>query len=77
MKIIEFFANFALRVTEMLARFSLEILLALLKGAGKVIGGLLGGLFSARGRQPSKPNWKQHKPRRRRRKVWARRHRRA
>jgi len=77
MKIIEMMVQFVLRAAEMFLRFFLDILLALLKGAGKILQGFLtgfaGGFKNARGRQPQK----QHKPRRRRRKVWARRHRRA
>ncbi|QCL83932.1 hypothetical protein CFBP5875_04775 [Agrobacterium pusense] len=72
MRIIEMMLQLALRLTEMLVRISLDLLVALLKGGGKLIAGLLSSLFSARGQQPQKQNWPQRKPKAKRRKGWQR-----
>lgn len=72
MRIIEMMLQLALRLTEMLVRISLDLLVALLKGGGKLIAGLLSSLLSARGQQPQKQNWPQRKSKAKRRKGWQR-----
>jgi hypothetical protein len=74
MKIIEMYLQFALRIVEMLARVTIDLIVALLKGGGKLVAGLLGGLSSARGRQPKRPQWQQHKVQKGRRRKWRNRH---
>jgi hypothetical protein len=69
MKIIEIMLQLALRVTEMLFRISLELLVALLKGVGK----LLGVLVSTRRKHPQHHYRPQRKARRERRKAWVKR----
>lgn len=62
MKIIEMMLQLALRVTEMLVRIFLDLLVALLRGGGKLIAGLLSGLLDVKRREPVKHNRQQYKP---------------